>query len=71
MQARVDTDFARELVEDDAPLLGLSGQSELVREGLRLLHGRAREMAAAAALDDFYGGQRAPLPDGVVPANVD
>jgi hypothetical protein len=71
MQARVDGDFARELVEDDAPVLGLSGQSEVVREGLRLLHRHAREMAAAGALDEFYGGQRAPLPDGVVPADVD
>src|SRR5260370_1253666 len=45
MQARVDADFARELVEHDAVVLGLDGPSELVREGLRLLHLHPRELA--------------------------
>ena len=53
MQARVDADFAAELLERDAPTLGLEGISALVREGLRLLHKRAREIAAAAELRDF------------------
>ena len=71
MQARVDAGFARELVNHDAAVLGLEGPSELVREGLRLVHRRAREMDLAAAYDDFYGGQVAPLPDGVPADDID
>jgi hypothetical protein len=71
MQARVDADFAAELLQHDAPTLGLEGTSALVREGLRLLHQRARELAAAAEYEEFYGGQPAPLPDGVIPADAD
>ena len=65
MQARVDADFARELVEADAPVLGLDGTSALVREGLRLVHKRARELAMAEEYDEFYGETPAPLPEGV------
>ena len=65
MQARVDADFARELVEADAPVLGLDGTSALVREGLRLVHKQARELAMAKEYDEFYGGEPAPLPKGV------
>lgn len=65
MQARVDADFARELVEGDAPVLGLDGTSALVREGLRLVHKRARELAMAEDYDRFYGGAPAPVPEGV------
>jgi hypothetical protein len=65
MQARVDADFARELVEADAPVLGLDGISALVREGLRLVHRQARELAMAREYDEFYGGEPAPLPEGV------
>jgi hypothetical protein len=71
MQARIEAGFARELVEHDAVVLGLEGPSELVREGLRLLHRRAREMALAAAYDEFYSGRTAPLPAGVVAADPD
>jgi|SRR5580692_2045297 hypothetical protein len=71
MQARIDVGFARELVEHDAAVLGLEGPSELVREGLRLLHRRAREMDLAAAYDEFYAGGTAPLPAGVVAADAD
>lgn len=71
MQARVEAAFARELVERDAAVLGLEGPSELVREGLRLLHRRAREMDLASAYDEFYSGGTAPLPAGVVPADAD
>ena len=70
MQARVDADFA-ELLKHDAAILGLDGTSEVVREGLKLLHKRARELELAAQYDRFYGGQPAPLPDGVVPADLD
>ena len=65
MQARLDAEFARELVETDAQVLGLEGTSALVREGLRLVHKRARELAMAQEYDRFYGGQQAPAPEGV------
>lgn len=65
MQARVDAEFARELVETDGPVLGLEGTSALVREGLRLVHKRARELAMAEEYDKFYGGEPAPVPEGV------
>ena len=65
LQARVDGDFAEELLEHDAVVLGLDGASEVVREGLRLVHRRAQEQALIDAYDAFYGGQRAPLPAGV------
>lgn len=70
MQARVDPDFAK-LLKSDALVLGLAGMSEVVREGLRLVHKRARELALAAEYDQFYAGQPAPLPEGVVPADAD
>jgi hypothetical protein len=71
VQARIDAEFARELVEVDALLLGLEGTSALVREGLRLLHRQARELAMAEEYDKFYGGASAPLPDGVAAVWVD
>lgn len=70
MQARVDADFV-ELLKTDALVLGLTGMSEVVREGLRLVHKRARELALAAEYDRFYGSQPAPLPEGVVPADAE
>ena len=60
MQARVDAGFAREL-EADAAVLGLRSTSELVREGLRLVHKQARELAMAASYDEFYAGKPAPV----------
>jgi len=65
MQARVDAEFARELVETDARVLGLEGTSALVREGLRLVHKRARELAMAEEYQKFYGDEPAPVPEGV------
>jgi hypothetical protein len=65
VHARVDIDFYHKLVEDDAPVLGIDGTSALVREGLRLLHKRARELAMAEEYDKFYGGAQAPAPEGV------
>jgi hypothetical protein len=61
VQARIDAEFARELLESDAPVLGLSSVSELVREGLRLLHKQAREHVMAGTYDEFYGGAAAPV----------
>src|SRR6266849_5225909 len=59
MQARVDAGFARELAAD-AAVLGLRSSSELVREGLRLVHKQARELAMAVSYDEFYAGKPAP-----------
>lgn len=44
----------RELVERGAVLLGLNVPSDLVREGLRMVHQRASEMAMAAAYDEYF-----------------
>jgi len=44
-------------------VLGLTGQSETIREALKLLHGHAREVAMVREYDEFYGGDAAPLPD--------
>ena len=61
-QARVPRPLAHD-IEQDMQVLGLSSQSEAIREALRLLHGKAREVAMARDYDDFYGGAAAPLPD--------
>jgi hypothetical protein len=60
MQARVDARFAREL-EADAAALGLQSTSDLVREGLRLVHKQASEQAMAASYEEFYGDSPAPV----------
>lgn len=52
-------------------MLGLDGPSELVREGLRLLHRRAQQMNLAAAYDEFCGSREAPLHPGVSAADAD
>ena len=49
-------------------VLALGSTSEALREGLRLLHREASEVEAAQNIEAFYGGEQAPLPDGVVPA---
>jgi Arc/MetJ-type ribon-helix-helix transcriptional regulator len=54
VQARVSEADARRL-DVDANELGLQNRSEAVREGLRLLHRRARQAALAHDYDDFYG----------------
>ncbi|MBA8825221.1 Arc/MetJ-type ribon-helix-helix transcriptional regulator [Saccharopolyspora lacisalsi] len=54
VQARVPEPDAHRL-DDDAELPGLSSRSEAVREGLRLLHRRARRAALAQDYDAFYG----------------
>jgi uncharacterized protein YciW len=46
-------------------VLDLSSTSEALREGLRLLTIEAAEIAAADELHAYYGGEPAPLPDGV------
>jgi Arc/MetJ-type ribon-helix-helix transcriptional regulator len=62
IQARVPTAIARR-ADEDAALLGLANRSAAVREGLRLLHRRAREHALAQNYDNFYRNATAPLSD--------
>jgi hypothetical protein len=71
LQARVDAAFAAQLLEQDAPTLGIDGASDLVREGLRLVHRRAQEQALIDSYDTFHAGMRAPLPAGVADADTD
>ena len=71
LQARVDGDFAEELLAHDAVVLGLDGPSEVVREGLKLVHRRAQEQSLIDSYDAFYQGQRAPLPAGVPDEDAD
>jgi hypothetical protein len=71
LQARVDANFADDLLTHDALVLGLDGPSELVREGLRLVHRRAQEQSLIDSYDAFYGGLRAPLPVGVASEDDD
>lgn len=61
-QARVPRPLALD-IEQDMQVLGLGSQSEAIRVALRLLHGKAREVAMARDLDEFYGEAKAPLPD--------
>jgi hypothetical protein len=65
MQARIDSEFAKTLMERDAVVLGLDGPSELVRAGLRLVHRQAQEQEMADSYAAFYGEKTAPLPAGV------
>lgn len=63
VQARVSEADARQL-DADAHALGLVSRSEALREGLRLLHRRARHAALARDYDNFYGtGAQAPVSD--------
>lgn len=63
VQARVPEADARRL-DADAGALGLANRSEAIREGLRLLHQRARHAALARDYDTFYGtGVQAPISD--------
>lgn len=71
LQARVDGNFAEELLAHDAVVLGLDGPSEVVREGLKLVHRQAQEQSLIDSYDAFYQGLRAPLPAGVVDAEAD
>jgi hypothetical protein len=64
VQVSIDPGLAAELAAD-AQVLGLDGVSGLVREGVLMVHRRARERDAAAEIAEFYGSQPAPLPDGV------
>lgn len=71
LQARVDGNFAEALLAHDAVVLGLDGPSEVVREGLKLVHRRAQEQSLIDSYDAFYQGLRAPLPTGVADEDAD
>jgi hypothetical protein len=60
MQARVPHEMAAH-VATDAKVLGLDGVSDVIREGLRLVHRRAELIALAKEYDDFYDGAPAPV----------
>jgi hypothetical protein len=64
---RLQADEMAEL-RDVMRQLSLTTTSDALREGIRLLVNEAREIAAAHEIQNFYGGEPAPLPDGVVPA---
>ncbi len=69
-QARIDHELAAQL-RADSEFLGLNGQTEIVKAGLRMLHRHAAEQRMAASVDEFYGGATPPLPIGVFPADDD
>lgn len=46
--------------EEDLKILGID-RSEALRRGLRLVHRQALEMRMAGDVEQFYGGDRAPL----------
>ncbi|MGH3446272.1 MAG: hypothetical protein ACRDQA_13870 [Nocardioidaceae bacterium] len=64
LQARVSEEDARQL-DADMGALGLDNRSQALREGLRLLHRRARHAALANDYDAFYGvgTEQAPVSD--------
>jgi hypothetical protein len=49
----------------------LTSTSDALREGLRLLAREAAEIDAATEVRAFYGGEPAPLPDGVTEPTED
>ncbi len=60
VQARVPAELAEGLAGDIAAL-GLEGTSDAVREGLLLLHRKARMVQLGRSYDAFYDGEPAPL----------
>jgi hypothetical protein len=52
VQARVDGNFAEELLAHDAVVLGLD-PSDVVREGLKLVHRRVQEHSLINSYDAF------------------
>lgn len=63
-QARIDGDLAEQL-RADAAVLGLSSRTELVKEGLRLLHQLAAQERMAQGVDAFHDGATPEAPIGV------
>jgi hypothetical protein len=69
VRAEVNPELLRQLVEEDAAILGLdtSSRAAIVRAALEHLHQFARDLDADRRIREFYGGD-APLPEGVAPA---
>lgn len=65
-QARIGVDLADQL-RSDAELLGLAGRTEIVKEGLRLLHQHAAQERMARDVADYYGESTPARPIGVRP----
>ena len=64
-QARIERGLAARL-RDDSKLLGLDGQTEIIRAALELLHSHAAEERMAGSIEEFYGSEAPPLPVGVL-----
>lgn len=63
MQARLSASEVEQLDRDRVEL-GLASRSAALREGIGLVHRRARQAALARDYDEFYGtGQEAPVSD--------
>lgn len=60
LQARVPAELA-EALPADIETLGLEGTSEAIREGLLLLHRKARLAALGQSYDAFYDLAPAPV----------
>lgn len=72
VRAEIDAELYRQLTEQDAAVLGIGASgAAIVREAIRLLHEHAQDIAADARIREFYHGEKAPLPDGVVPADAE
>jgi hypothetical protein len=65
-QARIGGELAEQLRED-AELLGLDGRTEIVKQGLLLLHQQAAQERMARSVEDFYGDAAPPRGIGVRP----
>ena len=63
-QARIDPALAAQL-RQDAKVLGLTANSDIIRAALDLLHREAAAQAMANGVREFYDGQEPPLPIGV------
>lgn len=69
-QARIERGLAAQL-RDDSELLGLEGQTEIIRAALELLHRHAAEERMARNVEEFYGSEAPQLPIGVLPDDSD
>lgn len=48
-------------------VLHIDSTSDALREAIRMLRREAAERSAAHEISSFYGGDPAPVPDGVLP----
>jgi hypothetical protein len=62
--ARLPKDLTEQARRDGAAL-GLEGSTEIIKAGLEALHRQARLKVALEQVEEYYGGEPAPLPLGV------